>query len=303
MSPVKIAAPIVTAALFGLGLLVASGVLPPQPAKAGSVAAQSKGPPSNPGCGLTNQYGYPDCPVSSDDERIAEGFRIAPVPLDLTGQDPQKVGVGAYWVNSAGACDGCHASPTLGGVWVANANPYQLPINLGGTYAYATVADPYNPVAFLNPASYLGGGNNFGDPNCDNAGGGGCGPILIVRNLTPDFSTGVPMAAGLTYDQFKLALQTGHDSQQVHLNCSSTNTSPYCLNAPSDGTKLQVMPWPALSGATEYDLESIYAYLSSIPCISNAGSQYPQIIHTCSAASAARHHKYSYDKGHLTQLD
>jgi hypothetical protein len=63
------------------------------------------------------------------------------------------------------------------------------------------------------------------------------------------------------------------------------------------------MPWPALSAATDYDLDSIYAYLTSIPCIANSGSQYPQIIHTCSAASAARRHKYSYDKGHLTQLD
>jgi hypothetical protein len=306
MPILKINAPGKAAIVLGLGLLMGAALLPAMSAHAAKSLDGINPPPapSTPSCGL-GKGAYPDCPVGSDDERIAEGFRIAPVALDLSGLDPRKVGVGAYWVNSAGACDGCHSSPTLGGEYTADGNPQKLPINLGGTYAYSTKINPYNPPAIINTAAYLAGGNNFGNVNCDNAGGGGGGPELIVRNITPDWSTGVPLAAGLTLAQFKTALKTGHDAQQVHLNCPpiGNGTPPACLNAPADGTKLNVMPWPALSNATDYDLESIYAYLTSIPCISNAGSQYPQIVHTCPGGSQANRHKYSYDKGRLTQLD
>jgi hypothetical protein len=75
------------------------------------------------------------------------------------------------------------------------------------------------------------------------------------------------------------------------------------VTAPSDGTKLQIMPWPALAGATEYDLESIYEYLRSIPCISNAGSPYQQITHVCPKEPLANHHKYSYVNGRAVRLD
>ena len=38
-------------------------------------------------------------------ERIAQGFRIAPVPLDLHGKDLALVGLGSYIVNGAGGCN------------------------------------------------------------------------------------------------------------------------------------------------------------------------------------------------------
>jgi hypothetical protein len=75
------------------------------------------------------------------------------------------------------------------------------------------------------------------------------------------------------------------------------------VTAPSDGSKLQIMPWPALGVATDYDLESIYAYLSAIPCISNAGSPYPQIVNVCPAHPWADYHKYAYVKGQAVRLD
>jgi hypothetical protein len=294
---------ITSAGLICLGSLLGAAVLPAQLANAQSLTSGINPPPapSTPSCGLS-QKNYPDCPVADDEERIAEGFAIAPVGLNLTGLDIKKVGIGSYWMNSAGNCSGCHAG--TGGQYTANGNPQQLPIALGGTYAYASVVNPYNPPAIINAAGYLAGGNNFGNPDCDSAGGGGCGPYVIARNLTPDYATGVPLPEGNTLAHFKITLRTGHDFQQVHLNCPpGPGTSPYCLNPPSDGSKLQVMPWPALSNLTDYDLESIYAYLSAIPCISNAGSQYPQIRHTCTGDSPASHHKYSYAKGQVIRRD
>jgi cytochrome c553 len=304
MQPMKMmTAGITPAGLLGIGLLVGAALLPAGSARSQSLTSGINPPPapSTPSCGLAS-VDYPDCPVADDEERIAEGYAISPVGLNLTGLDVKKVGIGSYWLNSAGNCSGCHAG--TGGQYTANGNPQQLPVALGGTYAYASVVNPYNPPAIINAAGYLAGGSNFGNANCDSAGGGGCGTYVIVRNLTPDYATGVGLPEGNTLDKFKKTLRTGHDFQQVHLNCPpGPGTAPYCLNAPSDGTKLQVMPWPALSNLTEYDIESLYAYLSAIPCISNAGSPYPQIIHDCTADSPANHHKFSYVHGQVTRRD
>jgi hypothetical protein len=298
--------------LLGFAMLTVIALVTMPSAHAQSLTSGISPPPapSTPSCGLGDED-YPSCPVSADDERIAKGFEIAPVGLDLTGLDPRKVGIGSYWMNSAGNCSGCHASKTLGnggkgGQYTLDGNPQQLPTSVpGGTYAYASVINPYNPPAIINADGYLGGGSNFGNPNCDSAGGGGCGSEVIARNLTPDFTTGSPLPEGNTLDRFKRTLRTGHDFQQVHLNCAplGAGSPPACLSAPSDGTKLQVMPWPALSGATDYDLESIYEYLKSIPCISNAGSAYPQIIHVCPADPLSNHHKYVFVNGEAHQAD
>jgi len=299
--------------LPGIAILVGIALLAAQPGNAQSLTSGISPPPapSRPSCGLGNED-YPSCPVSSDDERIAEGFAIAPVGLDLTGLDPRKVGIGSYWLNSAGNCSGCHASATLGnggkgGQYTLNGNPQNLPANLpGGTYVYASVINPYNPPAIINAEGYLGGGNNFGSGACDASGLGGCGAKdVIARNLTPDFSTGVALPEGNTLEHFKATLRTGHDFQQVGLNCAplGTGVPPNCVTAPADGRKLQIMPWPALAGATDYDLESLYEYLKAIPCISNAGSAYPQIIHTCPADPQARHFKYAYRNGEVQRLE
>jgi len=82
----------------------------------------------------------------------------------------------------------------------------------------------------FNPTGYLAGGVAFGP--------------FVSRNLTPD-STGKP--AGMTLAQFKSTLRTGH--------------------SPDDpaGVLLQVMPWPIVGQMSDTDLESVYAYLQSIP--------------------------------------
>jgi len=268
---------------------------------------------STPSCGLGIQP-YPSCPLSRDDARIAEGYRINPVPLNLTGLDPRKVGIGSYWVNSAGNCDGCHGG-TNGGQYTSAQNPQNLPVALGGTYTgnyHSSTATPYNPTATQNPVSFLAGGANFkfGSAACDASGMGGCGAtVLLVRNLTPDFSTGVPLPEANTLWQFIQTLRTGHDFQDVHPNCSplGTGTSPTCLTAPADGSKLQIMPWPAAGSATDYDLESIYAYLTAIPCIPTAATGAPP-THTCPAANSptygtATYHQYQYVNGQAVRTD
>ena len=52
--------------------------------------------------------------VHADDDQdlVAIGFNIAPVPLNLSGKDPKLVGLGSFIVNAQADCNGCHGSPT-----------------------------------------------------------------------------------------------------------------------------------------------------------------------------------------------
>ena len=43
--------------------------------------------------------------TDSDAYRVARGFKIAPVPLNLRGLDRNEVGLGSYLVNAAGGCN------------------------------------------------------------------------------------------------------------------------------------------------------------------------------------------------------
>jgi hypothetical protein len=141
-------------------------------------------------------------------ERIRRGFKLAPVKLDLGGKDPALVGLGSYIVNTGG-CNDCHTNP---------------PFTEGH--------DPFlGQPEQINADAYLAGGVPFG-------------PGLVSANLTPDAS-GRP--AGLTYPEFKSALQTGRD--------------------PEDGHILQVMPWPVFGKKIDVELRAIYEYLRAIPSI------------------------------------
>jgi hypothetical protein len=94
-------------------------------------------------------------------------------------------------------------------------------------------------------------GNPFaGDPIRINAvqymaGGRAFGPGVVSRNITPDV-TGRP--AGLSYTQFAQAMRNGVDFDNIH-------------------PLLQTMPWPRYRYLTDRDMQSIYEYLSSIPCL------------------------------------
>lgn len=192
-----------------------------------------------------------------DPAKVQMGLRIAPVPLNLLGKDPNLVGYGSYLVNAVGDCDGCHSA--------------------GPDTEYAMGGNAYlgqHPTV-VNPATYLGGGNDFGafpDPN-------GPFPHIISRNLTPD-STGLP-EGGNTLDQFVQIMRTGIDTDKVHPTCTGKPDGT-CLPAPFKGDLLQIMPWPTMQNMTDDDLKAIYTYLSAIPCVEGGPGEPPK---RCSGAA------------------
>ena len=199
------------------------------------------------------------------------GFEIAPVPLNLAGKNPWKVGLGSFLVNAVGDCNGCH---TGGG-----------PPN----FNYAAGGNPYfGQPTKTDPTTYLEGGTDFGPavppvpgvyppPDYWLPSGPYVGPDIITRNLTPD-QTG-RAEGGRTLEQFKEILRHGTDFDRIHLTCSEPPSDPNtatCLPPPVDGNLLQVMPWPVFHNLTDHQIEAIYEYLSAIPCIDNTTSTPPR---------------------------
>src|SRR5579863_679677 len=225
----------------------------------------------------------------TDDEAqfIQIGYAIAPVPLNLEGKNRNLVGLGSYIVNAQADCNGCHTGGGPPNFNYANyGNPYLL------THPLGTKTDP---------TTYLAGGSPFGPAVPSSASVGGfpsgsipssyppagypidpttgfpyVGPVIISRNLTPD-KNGRP--EGHSLSEFKEILRTGKDFDNIHPTCSS-DADPnvalgICVPPPVDGSKLQVMPWPLFHNMTDHQIEAIYDYLSTIPCIDNTFSPPP----------------------------
>lgn len=112
-----------------------------------------------------------------EQQRVAIGFKIAPLPLDMRHRNKELVGLGSYIVNAQAACNDCHGNP----VWAAGHDPYQ------------------GQPAQVDPNGYLVGGQQFGP--------------FTSRNLRKE-DNGLP--AGMTYAQFKEVLRTGHDLDNAH---------------------------------------------------------------------------------------
>ena len=187
---------------------------------------------------------------SRDDQesRMEQGFNIAPVPLNLEGKNRALVGLGSYLVNAVAACNDCHdAGPQT--QFVLGGNPF------------------FGQPKKINPATYLGGGQDFGAllPGS---------PHIVSRNLTPD-KTGLP-EGGRPFPEFLQIIRTGADLDHLHPPCSSTVTAN-CLPPPFDGNLLQIMPWPTFQNLSEHDIRAIYEYLSAIPCIE--GPPAPSVLH------------------------
>jgi hypothetical protein len=174
--------------------------------------------------------------------RVQRGFDVAPVKLNLEDKDRALVGLGSYLVNVFD-CNGCH----------------------GGPPATQFISNPYLRSPFfippkkINPATYLGGGRDFG-PQKPLPGY----PHIVSRNLTPD-KTGLPVG-GRSFSQFLQIIRTGVDLDHFHPNCGP-GALPGCMPPPFNGDLLQIMPWPALQGMTDHDIRAIYEYLSAIPCV------------------------------------
>jgi hypothetical protein len=189
--------------------------------------------------------------------KIRIGFQIAPVHLNLAGKDRALVGLGSYLVNGANDCNACHNSGSA------------------PDFEYTPGGNPYsNQRKVVNPATYLGGGQNFGPV------GPPPSPDIVTRNLTPD-KTGRP-EGGHTFAEFRRIIRRGKDFDHLHPNCTATITTN-CIPASTgiDGDLLQIMPWPYYQSMTDHDLLAIYTYLSAIPCIDTVVAGQPQLRNDC----------------------
>jgi hypothetical protein len=102
--------------------------------------------------------------------------------------------------------------------------------------------DPYAGQAEkINAAGYLAGGTTF-PPS-----------PFVSRNLTPRAPNRMP--AGLTFEQFLEVMHKGTDFKNRH---------------PQISPLLQIMPWTVYGKMSDRDLEAVYEYLRSIPCIGSA---------------------------------
>jgi hypothetical protein len=195
---------------------------------------------------LTSQLGRADDDDRNESEStIKAGLALAPVPLNLSGKNRSLVARGSYIVNAVAECYGCHSA--------------------GPETEFSPGGNPFfgQKPTKVNPATYLGGGRDFGPFPA-----AGPFPHIISRNLTPDKS-GKPLG-GDTYKEFVEILRTGVDPDHLHPTCIGAPNGK-CLPPPFDGNLLQIMPWPAYGKMTDNDLRAIYEYLSAIPCVVGPG--------------------------------
>lgn len=204
----------------------------------------------------------PQSDHDQDESKVEIGLAIAPVHLNYERRDRRLVGLGSYLVNAQMDCNGCHSQ-----------GPATEYIGPGNPYLLAPPNGPYAGKQKVNPATYLGGGRDFGPF-------GSQGELLHLysRNLTPD-KTGRP-AGGHTFEEFLTILRTGKDYDQVHPNCTGSPTGD-CLLPPFNGSLLQVMPWPVHQNMTDHDIRAIYEYLSAIPCIDTNIDGAPVLRNDC----------------------
>jgi hypothetical protein len=211
---------------------------------------------------------------AQDEKQMSQiGLAVAQtsgIQLKMLGKDRDMVGLGSYLVNVGGDCNGCHSlDPSV--QYTPPGNPYLLMPPNG----------PFRGVTKINPATYLGGGHDFGA--FPSPGGS---VHIISRNLTPGKS-GLP-EGDHTLAQFMQILKTGVDLDKAHPNCTLSTNPPITTNCllgippftgpgvpPFDGSKLQVMPWPAFQNMTDRQIAAIYEFLSAIRCLEGGPGEKP----------------------------
>jgi len=175
------------------------------------------------------------------DPRIEQGFDIAPVQLKLHGKNRDLVGLGSYLVNTEG-CNDCHsAGPRT--QYVLGGNPY------------------FGQPKKVNPATYLGGGRDFGELAVPPIGSA----HIISRNLTPTPKTGLP-EGDRTLAEFREIFRHGKDFDNLHPTCTGAPNGG-CVPKPFHGELLLIMPWPNFKDLTDHEIAAIYEYLKAIPCL------------------------------------
>jgi hypothetical protein len=116
-----------------------------------------------------------------DISRIRRGFEIAPLPLNITDQNPALVGLGSYYVNGVSECADCHTNFPQ---YLPGGNPF--------------LGQPKQ----VNVNNYLRGGHTFPLPDPT-----GLEHPITSRNIRP--INGLP--AGLTLAQFIDVMRNGTD--------------------------------------------------------------------------------------------
>jgi hypothetical protein len=204
----------------------------------------------------------PESDRDQDESKVEIGLEIAPVPLNFERKNRKLVGLGSYIVNAQSDCNGCHSQ-----------GPQTEYLGPGNPYLLSPPHGPFTGTQHVNPATYLGGGRDFGPFGVASE-----LTHLYSRNLTPD-KTGRP-EGGHTFEEFLTILRTGKDYDQVHPNCTGAPDGN-CLLPPFNGDVLQVMPWPVHQNMTEHDIRAIYEYLSAIPCIDTDIAGAPVLRNDC----------------------
>jgi hypothetical protein len=129
-------------------------------------------------------YATDDRDREHGDGRVERGLDLSPVPLHVTRENRERVGLGSYIVNAQGGCNDCHTCPSYA------VDPYRTGVRKGA----------------VNAANFLAGGVAFVTP----------GGTFISPNLTPDPSQHNLPDSGHTFDQFKSMMRTGHDADAPH---------------------------------------------------------------------------------------
>jgi hypothetical protein len=146
---------------------------------------------------------------------------------------PELVKRGEYLV-MIGGCNDCH-SPKI----FTDRGPEPDPKRLMSGHPAGTKLASIDP-AMIGPGKWM-------LTNDDLTGWVGSWGMSFAANLTPDVQTGIGL---WTEDIFIKALRTGK-----HMGAGRPILPP--------------MPWPNLAGATDEDLQAIFAYLKSLPPVKN----------------------------------
>lgn len=244
------------------------------------------------------------------EERVAAGYQVTQVPVDLQGKDPLQVGIGSYIVNVTGVCNHCHSANQYHKAEypqnqaAQTGNPYFLPPPFG---PYLGGVVDGKATFIIEHSTFVAGGQNFGAVYSKNLTPSPDGNVANPTPRTPYYAEG-----GIDWVTYWGVLHNGVDIDQLFTQCGSGSNGPAgCLPAPSNAYVLQVMPWPAVRLLTDNDLNAVWQYLSAIPCItnlsnvngpsgSNVANTYGQgvLVNTCTPPVPADRYKfYAYVDG------
>ena len=145
---------------------------------------------------------------------------------------PGSVQRGKYLVSAMG-CSGCHTPKTMGPA--------------GPKSDESRFLSGHPEGSSLGPPPRLDGGRWVAASSWDTTAWSGPWGVSYSANLTPDENTGI---GSWSEDTFVRALRTGR-----HMGASRPILPP--------------MPWGAFRNLADDDLRSIYAYLRTVPPISN----------------------------------